>query len=175
MSKFEKARLKYKPEKIKYLLVAETPPKSDSDRFFYFENVSKQDSLFLETMKVLYPTETNGLETKTIRSIKNKFLTQFAKDGFYLIDSLETPFEEKLTSSNKIKLINGGQLDLLKRIQSIVDKKTKIILISATVFKANFQFLIDQKVNVINTELLDFPGSGGQVKYRNKMTNLLKK
>lgn len=36
MDKFEIARIKYKPDVIKFLLVAETPPKSDSDRFFLF-------------------------------------------------------------------------------------------------------------------------------------------
>lgn len=35
MDKFENARKKYKPEVIKYLLVAETPSKADPDRFFY--------------------------------------------------------------------------------------------------------------------------------------------
>jgi len=46
---FQLAREKYKPEKIVYLLVAETPPRLDSNRFFYFEDVRNQDSLFLET------------------------------------------------------------------------------------------------------------------------------
>jgi hypothetical protein len=52
---FEIARRKYKPQSIKFLFVAEAPPKKESGRFFYFENVSDKDSLFLEMMKVLYP------------------------------------------------------------------------------------------------------------------------
>ncbi|MCA4821579.1 hypothetical protein [Myroides odoratimimus] len=43
MDKFENTRKKYKPKIIKYLLVAETPPKGGSDSFFYFEKVDKQD------------------------------------------------------------------------------------------------------------------------------------
>ncbi len=73
MNQFEKARLKYKPKQIKYLLIAETPPKLDSDRFFYFENVDRQDSLFLETMKLLYLDRAENIDTKTIRKNKKTF------------------------------------------------------------------------------------------------------
>ena len=63
----EKARLKYKPKKIKYLLIAETPPKSNSNRYFYYENVKEKDSLFLETMIVLYPEFVSDKSIKEIR------------------------------------------------------------------------------------------------------------
>ncbi|MGN6196845.1 MAG: hypothetical protein ACTHOB_18035 [Ginsengibacter sp.] len=74
LDKFGQARQKYKPAKIKYLFIAETPPKTDSNRFFYFENVDKQDSLFLETMKCLYPKETENVDLKLIRRHKSYFL-----------------------------------------------------------------------------------------------------
>ena len=80
MDKFEAARTKYKPETIKYLFVAETPPKTNSERFFYFENVMEQDSLFLETMKVLYPDLIENREIKEIR--KNKK----GRPGIYHVD-----------------------------------------------------------------------------------------
>jgi hypothetical protein len=41
MNQFEIARQKYRPVIIKYLVVAETPPRSISERFFYFEDVHK--------------------------------------------------------------------------------------------------------------------------------------
>ena len=173
MDKFELARIKYKPEIIKYLLVAETPPKLNSNRFFYFENVLEQDSLFLETVKLLYPKETSQLDTKEIRHNKSSFLLKFKKDGFYLIDSLDSPFNEKYSSSQKIRLITAGQTSLISKINSIVNNDTKVILISATVFKADFLFLLQNGIKVINKELIDFPGSGGQIKYRFKMNKIL--
>ena len=173
MDKFEFARLKYKPDIIRYLLVAETPPKLDSDRFFYFEDVFEQDSLFLETMKVLYPMETSQMDAKEIRKMKTTFLLRIKNDGFYLIDSLEIPFDKKYSLSQKVGLIKNGQANLLTRINSIIDKNTKVILISASVFKANFQFLRKNGINVINKELIDFPGSGGQIKFRDKMIKIL--
>jgi hypothetical protein len=40
-----RAARRYRPEKVDLLLVAEAPP-SALDRYFYFEDVSEQDSLF---------------------------------------------------------------------------------------------------------------------------------
>lgn len=171
----EQARIKYKPKKIKYLLIAETPPKSNSNRFFYFENVKEQDSLFLETMKILYPETVSGLTIKEIRSIKKKFLERFKNDGFYLIDSLNQPFEEKYSSTKKIKLIKEGQENLLIKLKKLITPETNVILISATVFKANYEFLKNNISNISNTELIDFPGSGGQKKYRYKFKKAIKK
>jgi hypothetical protein len=173
MNKFEKARQNYKPKKIKYLLVAETPPKLDSNRFFYFENVEKHDSLFIETMKLLYPVETESLKTKKIRQRKKDFLEKFKNDGFYLIDSLDEPFEKKFSTRQKVKLIKNGQSGLLEKIQVLLSEKTKVILIAAPVFEANFAFLKKQGIPVINEESIDFPGSGGQKKYKEKMHKII--
>ena len=173
MDKFEIARRKYKPSLIRYLLIAETPPKSDSKRFFYFENVMEQDSLFLETMKVLYSEETENIDVINIRKNKSYFLNRFQNDGYYLIDSLEKPFEDKYSSTQKINLIKSGLPNLLMRIKSILNNQTKVILISATVYKANYLFLKQNGINVINTELIDFPGSGGQKKFREKLRKII--
>jgi hypothetical protein len=175
MNKFEQALLKYKPNDIRFIFIAETPPKSDSERFFYFENVDRQDSLFLETMKCLYPTETSGVPTTVIRAKKRYFLEKFMQDGFYLIDSLEMPFEERYSSSQKIKLIRKGQDRLCNKVKALCSDKTSVILISATVFRANYEFLTNRGVAVINSEVIDFPGSGGQKKFKDKLQLLLSK
>ncbi|RYZ57991.1 MAG: hypothetical protein EOO14_10255, partial [Chitinophagaceae bacterium] len=54
--RYASARNKYKPRQVRVLLLAEGPPDS-LDRHFYFEDVKKQDSLFLEIMGVLYPEQ----------------------------------------------------------------------------------------------------------------------
>jgi len=174
MNLIETARHKYKPHKVEYLLVAETPPKSDSNRFFYFEQVDKHDSLFIETMKLLYPSETEYAETKDIRRGKKEFLKKFSSDGFYLIDSLDDPFEERYSSTEKVRLIKLGQNKLLEKIRSLLSANTKVILIAAPVYKANYEFLKSHGVPVINKESIDFPGSGGQKKFREKMMRILK-
>lgn len=69
---YESSRQKYKPEIIKFLLIAEAPPRAESKRFFYFEDIQNGDSLFLETMKVLYPSDCSNI--KTVRQRKRDFL-----------------------------------------------------------------------------------------------------
>ena len=51
---YASARNRYRPNEIRVLIIAEAPPCA-LDRFFYFEDVKKQDSLFLEIMGILYP------------------------------------------------------------------------------------------------------------------------
>lgn len=173
MNEFDRTREKYKPTTIKYLLVAETPPKQDSNRFFYFEHVPKQDSLFLETMKLLYPEQTSGVKTKDIRRNKETFLRRFQSDGFFLIDSLDEPFENRYSTNQKIRLLKAGQNQLLNKILSLKSDETKVILIASPVFHANYQYLLDNGIQVLNIESIDFPGSGGQKKFREKMGNIL--
>ena len=173
MNIYEKVRKSYKPNKINYLFIAETPHKKDTDRFFYFENIKDKDGLFIETMKVLYPDEVQKHGIKEVRNKKKIFLEKFKNDGFYLIDSLINPFEDNLSSSQKIQLIRAGQKDLLNRILKIIDDETKVILIAATVYEANHTFLIENGINVINKESIDFPAYSGQIKYREKLSKLL--
>ncbi|HGJ64879.1 TPA: hypothetical protein ENS27_05745 [bacterium] len=168
---FESARRKYKPG-IKFLLVAEAPPREDSGRFFYFENVSTGDSLFLETMKVLYPKDYT--KTKIVRQRKQEFLERFKGDGFYLIDSCDSPMEDS-SPTKKRKQIQKALPSLRSKLRELATDGVKIVLISATVYEVCNDILKSEGFNIINEELIDFPGSGGQKKFREKFGNLLKK
>lgn len=55
VGRFAKARAKYKPDPVRYLLVAEAPPKADSGRFFYFEDVSRQGQPVLGNHESVVP------------------------------------------------------------------------------------------------------------------------
>jgi hypothetical protein len=169
IEKIEKARNKYKPDDIKYLFVAEAPPAS-LDRFFYFEDVKEQDSLFLEMMKWLIP-ESKNAPTPWIREHKAEFLENFKEKGCYLIDSIDFPMD--VTGTNKkIKRLEPFQKDLLNKISKIVKPETKVILITAPVFNAMSGFLKYNNINISNTEMIDFPGSGRQTEFHTKMQKL---
>lgn len=165
---FEQARRRYRPRCIKYLLIAEAPPSVESGRFFYYERVPKYDSLFLETMKVLYPNDCGNIPD--VRKNKPMFLDQFMNDGFYLIDSMDSPL---INLKNRVGQIRTSLPSLKEKIGRLANKNTKIILISRPVYDACFQELRDSNYNVINTEMIDFPGSSGQGKFRDKMSRLL--
>jgi len=171
----ESARQKYKPEIIKFLLIAEAPPKIESERFFYFEDVQKYDYLFLETMKVLYPNDSdikNG-NTKNVRRRKREFLAKFKKCGFYLIDASDEPIKDK-SKSAKRKQIEKFLPSLIANVRSLVPKDTKIILISSTVYEVCCNRLKAEGFNVINECAIPFPISW-QKEFRRKLFTLLKR
>ncbi len=169
---FESTRQKYRPERIKFLLIAEAPPKVESKRFFYFEDVQRGDSLFWETMKVLYPDDCSNI--KTVRQRKREFLERFQKDGFYLIDATDAPIEDT-RPGKKEKQIKKSLPSLIEKVRSLASEDTNIILISSTVYNVVATSLKSKGFNVINEDMIPFPGSGGQAKFRKKMSALLKK
>lgn len=172
MTDIEKARIKYKPDKIKFLLVAEAPPNKESGRFFYFEEVYDKDTLFLETMKVLYPDKYT--DTPNVRLRKREFLEQFKDEGFYLIDACDSPME-KSNSSYKRKKIRESLPSFLIKLNKYANKEVKIILISATVYDVCADILRKEGFNIINDEMIDFPGSGAQRMFREKFGRVMNK
>ncbi len=167
-SQLEEARLKYKPENVKYLLVAEAPPNS-LDRFFYYENVREHDYLFLGVSQALYP----GIKEKFLLSrrsseIKSSILQKLKNEGFYLLDLSELP----------ISILNSdlqSQLPyLVEKMISVTNKDTQIILIKANVYDIAFNFLNQKFENLIN-QRITFPGQGGQRKFQDEFKQALKK
>ncbi len=170
---FEEARNKYKPKDIKFLLIAESPPKYDSGRFFYFLNVKDQDSLFLEVMKVLYPSYFNEYTIPQIRNKKGELLKEFKEDGFYLIDAVDMPMIKKSTSYKKGR-IKEFLTELKEKIDKLINKETFIILISRNVYDVCYAELNKCGYNISNREMIDFPGSGKQIKFREKFGELIR-
>ena len=161
---YAKATAPYKPRHIKTLLVAEAPP-CNLDRFFYFEDVKVQDSLFLEIMGVLYPQQkqrylNNGRRTQD----KAELLALFAEDGYLLTDLYEVPLEP-FSDEEAIA-------SLLARMEKLVDKSTPVILIKANVYDLLYPVLKEKGYNVV-AERLPFPGSGQQKVFREKFAAIV--
>jgi len=191
INRIKEAREKYKPEKIKCLFIAEAPP-SAPDRFFYFEDVWEQDSLYLEMMKVLFPDEPKKLEsigghtldfdflrgpsTDKLRGNKKEYLNRFKESGFFLIDNLDFPMPPQHNrTKDKIHFLEGQKDRLYDKVKQLIDNKTPIVLISVPVYQANAGNLEYYGFNVIHNEAIEFPGSGQQKKFREKMGNLVEK
>jgi hypothetical protein len=170
IKRFAVARAKYKPAVVRIVLVAESPPKADSGRFFYFEDVPTGDSLFWETMKTLYPADLPP--TGPPRWRKREFLTRFTADGFYLLDAVEVPLG-KATPVVKRQRIRESMPRLIRDLRRICRPDTKIALISASVFDVCLGSLRVAGLNIVNEEMIDFPGSGCQRKFREKFGKIL--
>jgi hypothetical protein len=169
-TQFDIAREAYRPQCIKYLLVAEAPPNLGSDRFFYFPKVATQDSLFLETMKTLYPHDCTG--AADIRPRKGILLERFKRDGCFLIDAVDQPLADS-APAYKRQRIRECLPSLLAKIRANLQSETGVILISSRVYEVCAAPLRRAGVPVLNTDLIDFPGSGGQRKFREKLRRLL--
>lgn len=164
MNRIEKARQKYRPAKVRLLFVAESPPPS-VERFFYYEDVREKDSLFLEMMKVLYVPDASAPE---IRPRKAEYLRRFREDGYFLMDALDEPIGVKGTAA-KTKKVVAHRDAFLDRLSPVVGSETPIILIARPVYDGLLTFLNENGFNVVNSEMIDFPGSGRQGAFKEKM------
>ena len=163
---YAKARNKYKPSNISTLLITEAPP-CNLDRYFYFEDVKKQDSLFLEIMGVLYPEKKQRyLKAGRPTEGKMELLEMIKEDGYLLFDLYEVP--DDVFSVPAEACVEG----LLNRLEKLIDKSTPIIIIKANVFDLCYPMLKTKGFNVIN-ERLPFPGSGQQKVFREKFNEIV--
>lgn len=164
----EKARLKYKPQKIKYLLIAEAPPDS-IDRFFYYDNVKQHDYLFLGVALALYPELKNQfIISGRSADIKKSILHKLKADSFYLLDLSELPLT--LMTGD----LSAHLPTLVTKIKSVSDANTKIILIKATVYDIAFKYLQDIGFQNVLDVRIPFPGQGGQTLFQQKFKEALK-
>jgi hypothetical protein len=165
-AKYSIARNKFRPSTIRTLLIAEAPPCS-LDRYFYFEDVKRQDSLFLEVMGVLYNAEKEAyLKSGRDPSLKQSLLQRFQEDGFWLLDLAEVPPE--ITGST----YEDELPSLLNRVGKVIDKKATVILIKASVYDICYGPLVARGYHVAN-ERIPFPGSGQQARFREKFERII--
>jgi hypothetical protein len=136
------AALKYRPEQVKCLLVAEAPPTAP-DRYFYFEDVREQDSLFRYVAQVVLgakPTREN--KPAALRAIRD------------LIDLSEGP-----KNGVKLRSLVPG---LVQRVAEI--GPVRIILIKTNVFDLAYPALRAVHLPVVDARI-PFPGQGWQSRF----------
>lgn len=140
------AALKYKPATVDVLLIAEAPPNA-LDRYFYFEDVREQDSLFRYVVRGVLGVEPS-------REEKAKLLAASRDAGVFLIDVSVDPLSGTPLA--------GFVPDLTVRAQRAEPKK--VVLIKATVYDAAYCSLRAAGLPVVNRRV-PFPGSGQQKRF----------
>lgn len=174
---YEKVRQRYKPERIKVLLVAESPPPDDfagGSRHFYRSEPGVDDRLFVNTIKALYP-ETMDQTEEQIEKEKEQWLQRFKSDGFYMTETLEKSLAHAVKKPERRKLIQEALPRLIERLKELCDSDTRIILIKSNPFDIAAEPLREAGFNVLNQALVDYPGHYNQEAYRKKLTALIKK
>jgi hypothetical protein len=175
MSSYESVRQQYQPKHIKMLLIAESPPPSShiqsSRQFYYTDRVRQDDRLYANTIRALYP-EASDLTDDDLQQQKKLWLDRFKRDGWYMIEALEKSQRHKVTKKQRQEKIRENLPRLIERVKQLAEKDTKIILIKSNVFEAAAEPLRQAGFNVLNTELVDYPGRFNQRAYREKLAKL---
>lgn len=184
MEKLKLARKKYLPSKPRIIFIAEAPPENIK-RFFYYEKVKTGDALFINLMRVLYPElrKEHGGKVEDIRHNKAKILKRFQDDGYYLIDALPEPISLKLSSKDRVKLIEKRKEELADAISRLLGNEPAaspfpdkgVVLIKATVFDALEQYLLnDRQALVLNSHLkVPFPSHGHTTAFAEALHKIL--
>jgi hypothetical protein len=176
MSSYDAIRAQYRPERIKVLLIAESPPPSaevQSSRHFYrAEQIRHDDRLFVNTIRALYPDTVNTPEPE-LEQQKEQWLRRFQRDGFYMIEALETSQRHAVTKPQRQQKIHDALPRLIERVRELASADTNIILIKSNVFEVAAEPLRQAGYKVLNTELVDYPGHYNQRAYREKLASLV--
>jgi hypothetical protein len=184
VASFAEATLRYKPDTIRLLFIAEAPPAFGANRLFYFEDLKEGDTLFLEMMKALYGRAVGFTENRfslgssavEMRSRKPELLARFMSEGYFLIDASEEPMPARVSSAQKLSLLRACVPRLLVRLKEFaVHAETPIVLIGGVTYSACAQPLLGAGFHLINEAMIDHPARGGQVRFRRKLCCTLQK
>lgn len=175
---YESVRQRYLPSSIRFLLIAESPPPApevqSSRQFYYTDRIRKDDRLFINTIRALYP-ETADLNEEELEKTKETWLQRFKSDGFYMIEALPESQVHEVTKKQRQQRIKEALPWLLKKVASLAQPTTKIILIKSNVYDIAAAPLKQAGFTVLNTELVDYPGHFNQRAYREKLAALVAK
>lgn len=158
-SRRDAAQAKYRPKHVKLLLVAEAPP-CTLDRYFYFEDVMEQDSLFRYVCKGV-------LGSVSARSEKASDLAKLRNAGVHLIDVCEEPIPD----DTKFRITEAQLRALPERCLKL--KPEAVILIKSNVYDLAYDAFVSAGLNVIDVRM-PFPGSGQQKKFETEFARALK-
>jgi hypothetical protein len=167
---FGRARRKYRPRKVRFLLIAESPPSSGG--FFYFATTIGKDHLFRETVKALEFWPEDQPMRKGVD--KRSMLRHFQSMGFYLLDTCTSPVDKLRPSERRRTVLN--------QIPRLVDSVIKadpshIFIVKSSIFKPVSIALRESGLwtRVLNTGPVPFPSHGNQRVYRSMLRRAMRK
>lgn len=166
---FNRSRRKYRPRKVRFLFIAESPPSSGG--FFYFAKTIGKDHLFRETMKALEVWPRNEPMRKGID--KRAMLRRFQSMGFYLLDTCVFPVD-KLRPIERRKAVLSQTPRLVNDV--IQADPTHVLIVKSSIFTPVSNALRSARLSarVLNTGPVPFPSHGNQRTYRSLLKRALR-
>lgn len=149
---YEQLRQDHKPQHLKLLFVAESPPDpgSGSIRFFYHPELSQHDNLYRGVAEAIYGTET-GFTVDT----KGANLRRMQADGYWLIDAVDKPVNH-LSDGDRLRLIRQGVPRLIDRCLRLAPERG-VVICHARVYGAAASGLQGAGVRVLHAVPIPFP------------------
>lgn len=161
-------RARYKPERIRLLFVAESPPnpRDGELRFFYNPELATWDHLFHALMEVVFDDYQRRAHPKSY------WLRRFQEAGFYLIDATDEPVNH-LRGRERRETLRAALPYKLAEMRELVSRETPIVLVKKNVFELMAGPLREQGMNVIHDAPLPFPSNGWQRAFINQCQDVL--
>ena len=150
---YDRLRERYRPEKVRVLLVGESPPdpRNGARRFFYDDTLSRYDNLYRSVALAAY-----GLTNEALQAIpKADVLRRLQSDGFWLIDAVDFPING-VTGPAKIKASKEGA-DGLGRRCAEADPSLDAFICASPVHAAVSKDLSRGGITVLNKVPVPFP------------------
>jgi hypothetical protein len=122
----------------------------------------------VDTIRALYPEAAEQTEA-IIETEKERWLRQLQRDGVYMIEALAESQEHEVTKRQRQERIAEVLPELERKIKGLVDDTAGIILIKSNVFDVAAESLCSAGLQILNTELVDYPGRFNQRAYREKL------
>lgn len=165
-----RARIRYLPEKVKVLFVAESPPNKGVDgeyRYFYFEGLpTGREFLYKETMKAIFGSEFSPDLEKSV------FLKRFCQAGLFLLDAARCPVDKKYARRQRNSaIVSCAQTHLLPEIEEL--KPESLLLIKKNVFEILSPIFKQKGFKVLNKLPIPYPNYGHQEAFRRSLRESL--
>jgi hypothetical protein len=150
----EAAAERFRPDRVDLLVVAESPPTA-LDRYFYFEDVRTQDSLFRYVAQAV-------LECEPTRENKSALLERLRRRGVFLIDLVVDPLDDRPLSVH----VPG----LVERVRQLEPRW--IVIVKVDVFDAVYPSLEEAGLPVSSMRI-PFPNAGQQKRFEEMFARAL--
>ncbi len=168
--KWTEAREAFKPGKVSVLLVSEAPAnrneRGEYPYFYFTDQRPTASSLYMNTMRAVFR---EGQDY----SDKGFWLGKFQKHGYYLLGAAMCPVDKMgIKDKERNETVRScAETNLLPEVKQL--SPTAILLIKKNVFEIVRPILARSGFNVLNDEVVPFPGSGQQREFRRRAGKLL--
>jgi hypothetical protein len=160
MTLVDKLREQYRPQHIRLLLVAESPPNCDGGDFrFFYAPTMNHDHLYRSVMEVVFSDFDPAVEHKT------RWLERFQGAGCYLIDATNTPVNHMDDRERKRTLLEALPSKLAE-LKALAGNGIPVVLIKKNVCEMLDEPLRVAGLNVVNRGVIPFPSHGHQGRFK---------